>query len=305
VTLILSALGPQLALQAIDRLLTVHDARGVHRWDRAANKTIIFEVLDAVVCMSYTGVALIAGRQTDQWLAERILDVDAWEGGMDFGAGVPNETLGVTMGALRDALNTAAGLGQLSRSIELLAVGFQWKRRTGRARPIMWHGATRSGPNSYSIGPVAYPRHRPWPVQLAAAPDGNFTAMALSSLQCRPVVGVNAMVEAIRIAAVDRRVGPFIGVDCMAVTIDLMNRRVTTAFAAHAAEALGAVEFLDQNDPSTYTPWLLGRANVIPPQLLLGTDMEVGLGAFSARMVGLPPTGALRFYMGDQPRRTS
>lgn len=67
-------------LQVADRLVTRRTDVGsgpprFEPFDELANKCVIYAATDAVVSISYSGVAFVLGKPTDVWLAEA-LDAD-------------------------------------------------------------------------------------------------------------------------------------------------------------------------------------------------------------------------------------
>jgi hypothetical protein len=72
-TLILSAHRGGIAVQVSDRLTSVTDRFGRSRpWDHTWNKTVLLLARDAVVAISFSGLAYLDERPTDQWLTETL-----------------------------------------------------------------------------------------------------------------------------------------------------------------------------------------------------------------------------------------
>ncbi|MBS0532712.1 MAG: hypothetical protein JSR72_01525 [Proteobacteria bacterium] len=69
-TLVLSAATPGFVIQAADRLLTKTVRNQTRASDPIANKTIVYRATDALVAISYSGVAYVRSQPTDEWLAE-------------------------------------------------------------------------------------------------------------------------------------------------------------------------------------------------------------------------------------------
>ena len=69
-TLVLSATTPAFVVQAADRLLTKKINEKTRSFDPIANKTVVYRATDALVSISYSGVAYVRGQPTDEWLAE-------------------------------------------------------------------------------------------------------------------------------------------------------------------------------------------------------------------------------------------
>jgi hypothetical protein len=74
VTIILSVVTAEYAVQVSDRLLTqkVTDNAGVRydAWDEATNKSVIVLGRDGLFSMGYSGPGHIVGAPTDNWIAE-------------------------------------------------------------------------------------------------------------------------------------------------------------------------------------------------------------------------------------------
>jgi len=75
-TLHISTLSAMVACQVSDRLLTQSRGGTVANWDVNANKNIVLLARDALLTVGYSGIAHIAGRDTDRWLLESMLGVD-------------------------------------------------------------------------------------------------------------------------------------------------------------------------------------------------------------------------------------
>lgn len=74
-TLHLSLLTGRHALQVGDRLLTTGQPGNASRWDEVSNKMLLIETRSGSLLISYSGLAHIGRKPTDQWLAERITGV--------------------------------------------------------------------------------------------------------------------------------------------------------------------------------------------------------------------------------------
>ena len=67
-TLIISVVAGWMALQVGDRLVSAANKE----WDPDANKTVLLLGLDGHACISYSGLAYLGGRPTDQFIAEAL-----------------------------------------------------------------------------------------------------------------------------------------------------------------------------------------------------------------------------------------
>lgn len=81
-TLHISLITGRFVLQVSDRLVSVPTRRGPRPHERTANKTVIYFARDAYVSISYTGLAYLDERTTDQWIAEKLIgeEVESWRG---------------------------------------------------------------------------------------------------------------------------------------------------------------------------------------------------------------------------------
>jgi hypothetical protein len=144
VTLILTAVSPQGVVQASDRLVS---AGGVPV-NPLANKTVIFCAQDAFVVMSYTGLAMLDGLRTDDWMARKIVDMDEWVPGdrlalpgARIGMTHPWHDLGTAVQSLRDGLTEVFSGPERRHSYfahVIALAGWQWDRASGRGRAILW-----------------------------------------------------------------------------------------------------------------------------------------------------------------------
>src|SRR5437899_1522922 len=84
-TQILTLATTQFVLQVSDRLVTKLNPRldhaGYH--DGYFNKSIIHLTTDAIVAISFSGLAYLDGIPTDQWLVKEITGVDSTKGTRD------------------------------------------------------------------------------------------------------------------------------------------------------------------------------------------------------------------------------
>ena len=83
-TLILAMANPSYVLQVGDRLTNqawsyVNGTVRYEPWEILANKAVIYAASDALVAISYTGMAYMGDKNTDTWLAEQ-LDSDISRG---------------------------------------------------------------------------------------------------------------------------------------------------------------------------------------------------------------------------------
>jgi hypothetical protein len=296
VTLILTTSSADAVNQVTDRLVTQkHGPDDVREWDPTANKTLIFAVRDAVVCMAYTGTAIIDGLATDEWLARRLLDRDEVGPGISLNVGgMPDETIGQTLGALCGALRSRPPLEQ---PLTIVAAGYQCRR--GRTRPVIWTIDRRAADGNYGVT-QSVERHPPWPVQLLPVPSGNLDIETRTQL-LGTAGSVEDLVAAIRTTS--GKANPYVGPHCMAVSLNPRARTIDARFVPSTQTDLARVDWLGDEIPAAYLPWVLGRGLVMSPQILVGQTLSTRLDDWSVRLHAAPPTPKLSFYMMTQPRR--
>ncbi len=73
-TLIVTTLSDDFVIQVSDRRLTRIDGT---LYDNSANKAVCVGCQDAMFCMSYTGIATIDHKQTDEWLTDCLASTNA------------------------------------------------------------------------------------------------------------------------------------------------------------------------------------------------------------------------------------
>ena len=302
-TLILAFAHRACVLQVGDRLVTQRLRAGAPRqpFDELANKCVIFAATDAVVAVSYTGVAYVAGKPTDVWLAEA-LDPDV-AGGPHVPGGPPmffriggfgrridlGATLNIVGAKLRADL-AAMPPDRRGDGVTLQVVGWKWRRRRPRIQvPIMW-ALSNSGSGDTLIERAPrwfWLRDRPG---FAAIGDRrtNPVQSLQQSFQHPGEVTVDTteqlLVKTIRDASASPVTERGIGADCISVLIGRSDVRVRylPASSAHAAY-------------DVYTPWV-----VVPgvgssaPAVLTGGLPDLHLGRLDVRFErAAPPTGVL------------
>jgi hypothetical protein len=143
VTIILSLVTADYALQVSDRLLSLKSANQYDPWDPASNKSVILLGHDGLITMGYSGPAFISGATTDGWIAEVLSGVDLGARnsrpnfGMQIGSGVPDRFLYMHLNAIADRLNEALAAGQVDRNLDIYGVGLCSSSRKKQAWPVM------------------------------------------------------------------------------------------------------------------------------------------------------------------------
>lgn len=135
-TLVLGISSFEFTAMASDRLVTLVDpGSGRYRddYDPLANKTLVLLTSDAIVSVGYCGSAYVAGKATDNWIAETaapgVLGRDG-EPGM-FGGKTPSRLkLHQVCNRLRKGLASSQG----GHGVTVMMVG--WRIRRGKCAPI-------------------------------------------------------------------------------------------------------------------------------------------------------------------------
>lgn len=312
-TLILSSIRRDSAVQVSDRLLTY---RGGTVFDPASNKTIVLRASDAIVTMSYTGVAYIGPEPTDSWLASTL-------------AGIPltGPRFMIRTGG-RGALPLGLNLKRLQRRLddhlshrpdyfEILGCGLYQPRSDRPPRSIMFllSKPTRA---RFSLQVTRLP----WPLPIyagapatfgrwivgqltpnvkrtrcyrlsASSPDNNILPSEIEALTNRlglevdPTAQAEIMVETLRTIA-SRRVG--IGEDCMSVA--MLGPHV---YVRYWPKVWPFEEFLRGTErirrPVVYTPWVIGPGLMRAPALVTGSGGSITFGDVTVEFVAPPADG--------------
>lgn len=143
-TLALSSISRHAIVQAADRLIS----RDGKAEDPLVNKTVIYCARDALVTMSYTGLAFLDGIRTDDWIARKLRGEDEWVPGDPFaGPGLRFTKapqwldIGQAVKRLRSQLDLVFGGPEKPRigyTVAIGIAGWQWNSSSGKARPIAW-----------------------------------------------------------------------------------------------------------------------------------------------------------------------
>ncbi len=80
-TLVMGLIHAPLAFHVGDRLVTNQEKGRREPWDPLANKSVLVLAQNGYMCISYSGLAYINGKPTDQWLAEAASDRQTIPGG--------------------------------------------------------------------------------------------------------------------------------------------------------------------------------------------------------------------------------
>lgn len=308
-TLSVARASRQLTILVADRRVT--EATGGHVLDPVSNKNVVLCLRDGVVGISYSGLAQLQRKPTDQWLAERLSGV-TYEPGRTPPA-IPLGHRG-RWGRLSSAIRyLAAELndlpGRLSRDerrawwrspFSLLAAGFTWRTR-GQYRPIV---TRMTKPADAAVVTVSHaPRYFFVPEGAWLGSIGADLAreelLSLEEGLASATVGdaEKAIVELVRqVAVADSTVGP----DCLSLLVGpptvgkVWVRYLGTELIRDRLER-GARRGTEV--PIAFSPWLVGTSRMDAPHKRV-SSMAIPLDPYEVELIG--PRGA--FHMEGQRR---
>jgi hypothetical protein len=278
-TLVLTVITPRYVVQAADRLLT--KGKAVH--DPVANKTIICSLKNAVIVLSYAGIAYLGRQPTDEWLAE-ILWGGAIGRGPD-GAGPaallmgqrPNDwTIDQAVSVLKQKLDAIPQHVINRGGLYLSLAGWRVGREPPRSFVI-----EIERPRQARVATVCGTPRRTRPRrEFVIGRIGAFIAPRLLNAafdRYRPSRTLNmedveqTFIETIRsVACKDRTVGP--NVLCTMFPIDgpaICRFHPATPHAARMAHAQG-----ENVIPVAHTPWIMSSGSVQAPQMSAGKSIS-------------------------------
>jgi hypothetical protein len=258
--------------------------------DALANKNIVCVARDGLLSISYTGIAFVRGVPTDEWMALKLLRLNEWDGGMRLGTESPVGTVGEVIELIRTSLERLPT--NLSRfPNRVVAVGWQWKRRTGRIRPVLWDISGQDGGRTYSAQQVMA-RHRPRDSAFGVAPTQNMPIdhqrpLAAALDKATSVEAIEQLlIEANRETA---STSTIIGPHCMSVVFAPSRGIFRAAYVPEGPTAIEAV--YGAQLPVAYSPWILGTHLVMPPMIMTGGPFKAGLGPVELTLDAPPPSG--------------
>lgn len=274
-TAIFSAVNAGVVFQVSDRLISLVDRRGkvVGDHDAASNKTVVVVGPDAMVSISYSGLAYLEGVPTDAWLARWASGNPELSprGGMSLARRVPMQAQ-----AILDRL--LAGLeAQTARDrksgLEIVVAGRQ-ARRNNEAVPVLWRISARPDePPELVRRDTGHRRMTALSFESIGSADKGIVDDLATIVDGRTVrTGEDAdavegtLVRAMREAA---RAGPGIGPSSMSV-------RLWTDDLPHVSARYWPVEPEDTTlsdgtaVPAAYSPWLVTPKAIIGPALYFG-----------------------------------
>ncbi len=212
-------------VQVSDRLVS----RGGVPIDPAANKTVLAYGRDGLITISCTGLAALEGLPTDVWVAHQIAGLPTGRDGRSEISLFRMQRLpqyldvGQSVNALRVGLDRALR-GPLSQYSQTFSIaGWQWSRRTGRARRIGWAVDKRPYAATKATSFIER-RATSGTFLLTAAPmPPPFSNDEITTLQDALRPALSDLQQCADILATSIRVGatrwPTIGSNCMAITL--------------------------------------------------------------------------------------
>jgi hypothetical protein len=271
VTLVLSYANPSFCLQVSDRLVT--DSADRDPLDPAANKTIVYRATNALVSLSYSGLALIGSgsdqRATDHWLVEHLVGQGV-EQAANLGLGPGDRDLGHALRTLCTALNASPHFRRRF-GIEMTFCGFQWRRDQRRPARFV-DGALEHRDGAFTFSVSVNRSGEGLRGSLVVSPkghgvDGNALLKELWGYGPRNPDTVEArLVEVIR-----GRNEPTVGRDCMSV---LIRGADDVRLRFHGDRPTGG---RDMKLPATPTPWIVVPDTTWAPAKVFGsTTFNVG-----------------------------
>jgi hypothetical protein len=323
-TLILSTLYPDGAVQVTDRLVSLERrSRPSEEFDALSNKNIVFLARDGLVTIGYTGLAYLDGVPTDRWLARKLaMDEslqDDGRGSMRQGFGVPKRwftvgeailTLAWALTDLYASMRTVSGLP----SLELAIVGWQWKAsrwqwNLARSRPVAWHINKDGAAKRFLASQL--PRYWGWEKR-----PGEFkfvdTPPRLSRETKRALLEELAKVGSLALAAevlrrTIREVAEYdagVGRDCMSIRLPHPAKSRIVDIAFSSPEPRERTDRLPG-----YTPWVVAPDTVVSPTAVNAGSIEVFAGPFTFRFEGgqqpLVRDDGIIVVFEPQPRRAA
>lgn len=310
-TQILTYANRRFVLQVTDRLIT----RQGQPVDPLSNKNIIFRAPDAMVTMGYTGMAVLDGVPTDQWLAQeltglklspepdakgvvrkdalRITQLPRW---LDIGRSIRHLTAALDGVATRLPVQRMAQWTHMP--FTLVISGFQWKvRKPWHYRPIYAEihksrGQTtfhvESAPRNWYVAPrlrSAQEEASRLRSALGIAPTG-YVPQYMAEMLMQQLVEATSFDDAERllvgaIREISAR-SPYVGPHCMSILIGppTVARGRVHYVPASQTNALVTSPKIHIELPVDFTPWIIGPGMVGFPVLLHGRGWVANAGGY-------------------------
>jgi hypothetical protein len=307
-TLVMSLIHAPIALHVGDRLVTQQEKGRRKEWDPLANKSVLVLAQNGYMCISYSGLAYINGKPTDQWLAEAASGQETITGVRGGPATLFSTTLipriGPALSRIRTAIQTdfaSQPLRYRRNGMSLIVTGWIMRRRTinRQPRPFMLKFRHNGRPGS-TLVIEQLPRYWDWSRQVMLGTVGVDPGQAKTRVlreAAQPVSRSQDDYEAMLVTCI-RAVADgndAVGKDCMSI---LMVR-----------QGIFRVRFLPNPDAdlhrkAAYTPWVIGPGVMLPSSVLYGSLPTLWAGPYQVtfeRVPPLPPSSTSGAY--GQPRR--
>jgi hypothetical protein len=297
-TLITAMANRSYLLQVGDRLTSKPSSRPASRpdrepWEVLSNKALIYVASDAVVTISYSGIAYVGSANTDTWLAEQ-LDSDIARGphcSLRVGSSKRRVDIGTAAKSLADSIDhTFASMKSVDRSsgLTLQIVGWKWSKDNPHEMPFIWH-LVNSGANGALTQTERSGRYWGWE-------SGQSRLDAIGDRRSNPLKKLNdrlsgktelfadfieqQMVGVIREASGVSAGG--IGESCISILISLATCDVRVRYFPKSSAS---------SDHEVFTPWIIAPgAGTSAPSTLVGALPSVHLGGLDVRFERLEPT---------------
>lgn len=316
-TLILMRASEDYVTQAVDRLVTYQNGG---EFDPRSNKAVVYACSDAIVSITYTGIAFLGNIPTDQWLVEQITQrqFDRTRKPAAIGLGQnwePAEGLGQTLFRINSALARATKSIPLHwktqwkrEPFDLLVAGWHWNKR-GRTRPIL--AAISKGANSEELRTEYHNRlwhhRRPQgkPFIIYGVPKASCSAAQMQGLKTEITNKTWQDAELIMVQEIRRsaEVHQHVGKHVLTVTLSppdhargiVTDHPLDPLFHTIRSSFVGDVQV-----EVHLTPWLVGPGLVQPPSLLSHTEL-VKLGPYNLCVSGPNKPGPSYFGSLQRP----
>ena len=302
-TLILSEITTNWALQVSDRLTTTVGGGQARPYDVRANKSVILEAANGIAAMSFTGLAYLERAPTDSWLAAKLngeqypFDPRTHDSGVRAGirrASWPQ--MGPALMGVAAALTAlASNDGRLREMPVAIAItGWLWYRRRRWPRAFLAF-VTPSNDGVYRVH--WSPRQYGAFFHQMTLPPGYLSAHEQSALGQRLgalglVEAENELIGTVRQVAARTRT---VGADCMAIRISHpfeQERIVSARYAPNDDPGQNLARNPETPAFVAYSPWVVGRHHLLAPMRMIGAATMWQLGPYSLRLEG-PPTPAM------------
>jgi hypothetical protein len=322
VTAVLTLVAPRYVVQVSDRLVTL--ATDGAAYDARANKSIVLGLRDALMTVSYSGLAYIEGHPTDEWMASKMTGATISPRGFT-GPGpqrVPD--IGRAMYVLSDDLKMLyRTLPERNRARwYALAAGFQGSRRGKRAIAYEMQNRSPNEPGVFEWWPATPRPTVEGQIYFFQNPnvltdeEFNRVRSRIREIDRDDFDGAeSALVEAVRSVA-ER--SPLVGEDCMSIVIAPQRNPVRCRYLPARKERASSTEGVFKAEPGApthsphgiplvpegapvgYSPLIVARRSVHMPAAMIGS-FQLFTQEFGVVLEG-PDPGVPQFAMRSQPR---